>query len=82
MLEKPEHSETPFVKEPFPATLTGLESAKFYIGRMMNLIVKEVDFITKEPGLASDDRELPCQCPLILKQYLPVSGFMKLITRY
>ncbi|ODM15566.1 hypothetical protein SI65_09169 [Aspergillus cristatus] len=70
--ETPEHSETPFAKEPFPATLTGLESAKFYIRRMMNLIVKDVDLITKEPGLASDDRQLPCQCPLIFKHYLPI----------
>lgn len=82
MLEKPEHSETTFVTEPLPATLTGLEFAKFYIRRMMNLIVKEVDLITKEPGLASDDRQLPCQCPLIFKQCLPVSEFMNLITTY
>lgn len=39
-----------FVKEPFPPTLTGLKSAKSYIRRMMNTIVKDV----REPKYTED----------------------------
>ncbi|KAI9924691.1 hypothetical protein MW887_006543 [Aspergillus wentii] len=75
-LKQSTFSETPeapegHVKKPFPATLTGLESAKLSIRKMMNAIVKEVDEITKKPELASGDRDLPCQSPVIFKQYLP-----------
>ncbi|KAB8221106.1 hypothetical protein BDV33DRAFT_190697 [Aspergillus novoparasiticus] len=57
---------------PFDPTLAGFELAKVYIRRNMNLIVKEVDDITKKPDLASEDRDLPFQSPVIFKQYLPV----------
>ncbi|KAK6814232.1 hypothetical protein RU639_010111 [Aspergillus parasiticus] len=60
------------VTEPFPPTLVGFESAKRYIRQNMNLIVKEVDEIKKKPDRASEDRPLPCQSPIIFKQYLPV----------
>ncbi|KDE76856.1 hypothetical protein AO1008_02649 [Aspergillus oryzae 100-8] len=58
--------------EPFAPTLAGFESAKCYIRRNMNLIVREVDEIKKNPDRASEDRPLPCQSPIIFKQYLPV----------
>ncbi|KAE8314344.1 hypothetical protein BDV41DRAFT_575903 [Aspergillus transmontanensis] len=58
--------------KPFDPTLAGFESAKRYIRQNMNLIVKEVDEIKKSPGRASEDRPLPCQSPIIFKQYLPV----------
>ncbi|RAQ49620.1 hypothetical protein AFGD_002174 [Aspergillus flavus] len=57
---------------PFAPTLAGFESAKSYIRRNMNLIVREVDEIKKNPDRASEDRPLPCQSPVIFKQYLPV----------
>ncbi|KAB8206010.1 hypothetical protein BDV34DRAFT_212665 [Aspergillus parasiticus] len=58
--------------KPFAPTLAGFELAKVYIRRNMNMIVKEVDEITKKPELASQDRALPFQSPIIFKQYLPV----------
>ncbi|UCK58888.1 hypothetical protein AFCA_001724 [Aspergillus flavus] len=58
--------------EPFAPTLAGFESAKCYIRRNMNLVVREVDEIKKNPDRASEDRPLPCQSPIIFKQYLPV----------
>ncbi|KAE8347027.1 hypothetical protein BDV24DRAFT_174589 [Aspergillus arachidicola] len=70
-----EENDTPpahIATKPFAPTLAGFESAKLYIRRNMNLIVKEVDEIKKKPDRASEDRPLPCQSPIIFKQYLPV----------
>ncbi|KAE8323660.1 hypothetical protein BDV39DRAFT_208642 [Aspergillus sergii] len=58
--------------KPFSPTLAGFELAKRYVRRNMNLIVKQVDEIAKNPSLASEDDDLPFQSPIIFKQYLPV----------
>ncbi|KAF2805525.1 uncharacterized protein BDZ99DRAFT_450125 [Mytilinidion resinicola] len=61
------------ITEPYPATLQGLESARQVVRFMLNRIVGEVDAVTRNPDLATDEkRRLPYMSPFLFKEYLPV----------
>ena len=56
----------------FDASLRGLSDARKYIRRQMVFIVNEVDFIEKDPKVATDeDHEEPFQSPSLFETRLP-----------
>ncbi|KAK0518288.1 hypothetical protein OC835_007896, partial [Tilletia horrida] len=55
----------------FPAKLEGLDAARRTIREQMNNIVREVDFITDNPGLATQDRGYVFVGPASLQTLLP-----------
>ncbi|KAG2421936.1 hypothetical protein HFD88_005912 [Aspergillus terreus] len=65
--------ESDAVTQPYEPTLTALEKAKGFVRYSLHQIVLEVDTITANPDVAGKRAaDLPCQCPLIFKQYLPI----------
>ena len=42
------------------------------ISNVDSCLSSQVDDITKDPSIASSDHPLPCQSPILFKQYLPV----------
>ncbi|KAB8256223.1 hypothetical protein BDV32DRAFT_153544 [Aspergillus pseudonomiae] len=64
----------PFVSKPYEPTLMALEEARTMILTSTNYIIKEIDKIIAKPeqAVAEPPTPLPCQCPLIFKQYLPI----------
>ncbi|RFU79495.1 hypothetical protein TARUN_2702 [Trichoderma arundinaceum] len=58
---------------PFPSTLGGLDRARRACRFQMVKIVNEIDEITKDPKLATDeDRHEPFQTPRVFKERLPL----------
>lgn len=64
---------------PYPATLQGIEAARTDCRYMLNRIVGEVDSVSRNPDIATDEkRRLPYMSPFLFKELIPVSKSMVL----
>jgi hypothetical protein len=59
---------------PYAPTLVGLESARQAVRMMLNRIVAEVDAVTRDPDVATNEkRKLPYLSPFLFKDLIPTS---------
>lgn len=66
------------ITRPFPATISGLEQARQAARRQLNRIVGEVDAISRNPELATDEnRPLPYMSPLEFRDLLPTGELVQ-----
>ncbi|OCK80668.1 hypothetical protein K432DRAFT_327794 [Lepidopterella palustris CBS 459.81] len=61
------------ITTPYPPTLPGLEAARQAVRFMLHRIVAEVDVVSRNPDVATDEkRRLPYMSPFLFKELLPV----------
>lgn len=61
------------IHEPYPPTIQGLEAARTDCRYMLNRIVAEVDAVSRNPDIATDEkRRLPYMSPFLFKELIPV----------
>lgn len=62
------------IDKPYPATIEGLETARTHCRYMLHRIVHEVDIVSRNPDIATDEkRPLTYMSPFLFKKLIPVS---------